>query len=203
LKRLSLDMVDSIADPRVKEILSRLYREDDEQRKAGLPSSERMRNVVAETGQFLSLLALGAGAKAVLEMGSSNGVSTIWFADAMRRTGGHVTGTELLVDRADEANANLAAAGLAEFGQVVAGDARETIRRLDGPFDLVFIDAEKGDYVDHFHAAFPLLRIGGLVVADNVISHDLSEYQAMVRERDDVETMTIPLDRGLELTYKK
>jgi predicted O-methyltransferase YrrM len=196
-------VVDSIADLKVKDVLSRLYREDDEQRKAGLPSSQRTRNVGAETGQFLYLLALATSAKSILEMGSSNGVSTIWFTDAMRKTGGRVTGTELLPERAAQANSNLAAAGLSDFGRVIPGEARETARRVSGPFDIIFIDAEKEDYVEHFIAAFPLLRARGLVVADNVTSHDLSEYQAMVRERDDVETMTIPLDRGLELTYKK
>jgi predicted O-methyltransferase YrrM len=195
-------MSELVGDASAAAVLDRLYREDDEQRRAGLPSSSRTRNVSVETGRFLSLTARAMSAKTVLEIGSSNGVSTIWLALAMSATGGHVIGTEILPERVKEANANLAEAGLAEFGRVVLGDARETVASLTDPLDLVFIDAEKDDYVEHFEAAFPLLRSGGLVLADNVTSHDLGRYQAMLRARDDVETVTLPLERGIEFTCK-
>src|SRR5689334_9890428 len=120
-------------------LLDRLYADDAAQRAAGLPSSRRTRNVERETGEWLRLVALATGARAILEIGSSNGVSTLWFASAARETGGRVTGTELLPERAAAANANLAAAGLGEFGRVIAGEARDTLATLPGPFDLVFI----------------------------------------------------------------
>lgn len=195
-------MSELVGDASAAAVLDRLYREDDEQRRASLPSSSRTRNVSVETGRFLLLTARAMSAKTVLEIGSSNGVSTIWLALAMSATGGHVIGTEILPERVKEANANLAEAGLAEFGRVVLGDARETVASLTDPLDLVFIDAEKDDYVEHFEAAFPLLRSGGLVLADNVTSHDLGRYQAMLRARDDVETVTLPLERGIEFTCK-
>ncbi|MEA2594488.1 MAG: hypothetical protein QOF01_957 [Thermomicrobiales bacterium] len=195
-------MSELVGDASAAAVLDRLYREDDEQRRASLPSSSRTRNVSVETGRFLSLTARATSAKTVLEIGSSNGVSTIWLALAMRATGGHVIGTEILPERVEEANANLAEAGLAEFGGVVLGDARETVALLTDPLDLVFIDAEKDDYVEHFEATFPLLRSGGLVLADNVTSHDLGRYQAMLRARDDVGTVTLPLERGIEFTCK-
>jgi predicted O-methyltransferase YrrM len=196
-------MSDLVADPVAASVLERLYREDADQRRAGLPSGQRTRNVSVETGRFLMLTARAIGARAVLEIGSSNGVSAIWLALAMRATGGRVTGTEILPTRVAEANANLAAAGLSEFGEVVLGDARQTAAVITGPLDLVFIDAEKDDYVDHFAAIFPLLRPGSLILADNVTSHDLSDYQAMLRERNDVETVTLPLERGIEFTCKR
>jgi predicted O-methyltransferase YrrM len=195
-------MGDLVADPKVAAVLARLYREDAEQRRAGLPSSARTRNVSIETGRFLSLIVRATGAKSVLEFGSSNGVSSIWLADALRTSGGFVTGTEILVARAEAANANLSEAGLAEYGRVVPGDARTTARAMAHPLDLVFIDAEKEDYVDHFEVALPLIRTGGLLLADNVTSHDLSDYQAMLRARNDVVTVTLPLERGIELTCK-
>jgi predicted O-methyltransferase YrrM len=191
-----------VADPTAAAVLERLYREDEEQRRAALPSSARTRNVTAETGRFLFLTARAMGARNVLEIGSSNGVSTIWLALAMRATGGRVIGTEILPDRVEEANAHLAEAGLVDFGEVVLGDARETARSGEVSLDLVFIDAEKDDYVEHFTAAFPRLRSGGLVLADNTTSHDLSAYQAMLRSRDDVGTMTLPLERGIEFSVK-
>jgi caffeoyl-CoA O-methyltransferase len=191
-----------MSDERIDAILERLYAEDAAQRAAGLPSSQRTRNVERETGRWLALLVRATTAREVLEIGSSNGVSTIWLAEAARENGGRVTGTEILPERAAEANNNLAAAGLAAVARVIVGDAQATVASLPGPFDLVFIDAEKDDYVDHLEAVFDRVRPGGLVLADNVISHDVSAYQALLRARTDVETVTIPIDRGVEFTLK-
>ena len=188
--------------PEAEAVLNRLYAEDEAQRVAGLASAQRTRNVGRETGCFLFLQTRVMRAESVLEIGSSNGVSTIWLALGAAKTGGRVVGTEILWDRAAEANANLAEASLGEAPRVMPGDARRTIRDLGGTFDLVFVDAEKDDYVDHFLAAIDRVRIGGLVLADNVVSHDLSAYQAMLRARPDVETLTLPLERGLEYTLK-
>ena len=181
-------------------VLDRLYADDARQRAAGLPSSQRTRNLERETGRWLRLLVLATSARAILEVGSSNGVSTLWLASAAAETGGHVTGTELLPERAAEANANLAEAGLGRVATVRAGDAAGTVAGLPGPFDLVFIDAEKDDYVAHFERVVGKVRPGGLVLADNVVSHDLSAYQAMLRARPDVETVTVPIGRGVEMT---
>jgi predicted O-methyltransferase YrrM len=155
-------------------LLDRLYADDAAQRASGLPSSQRTRNVERETGQWLRLVALAMGARSILEIGSSNGVSTLWLASAARETGGNVTGTELLPERAALANANLAAAGLGDAARVIAGDARAIVESLPGPFDLVFIDAEKEDYIGHFAAVVGKVRPNGAILADNVISDDLS-----------------------------
>ena len=189
-------------DERVDAVLEWLYVDDAAQRAAGLPSSQRTRNVERETGRWLALLVRATNARQLLEIGSSNGVSTIWLAAAARQNGGQVTGTEILRERAAEANRNLADAGLDAVANVVAGDARATVASLPAPFDFVFIDAEKDDYVDHFEAVVDRVGIGGLILADNVISHDLSAYQAVLRERSDVETVTIPIGRGVEFTVK-
>ncbi|MGH2614861.1 MAG: O-methyltransferase [Thermomicrobiales bacterium] len=189
-------------DELVTAALERLYAEDAAQRAANLPSAQRTRNVDRDTGRWLALLVRATGAREILEIGSSNGVSTIWLASAARENGGRVIGTEILPERAEQANRNLTEAGLADSARVVAGDARETATTLPGPFDLVFIDAEKNDYVDHVHAIIDRVRRGGLILADNVISHDLSTYQTTLRARHDVETVTIPIGRGIEFTLK-
>ncbi len=189
-------------DELIAAVLEQLYAEDAAQRAANLPSSQRTRNVERETGHWLALIVRTMNAPQVLEIGSSNGVSTIWLAAAARQNGGRVTGTEILPERAVEANGNLAAAGLDAVARVVAGDARTTVASLPGSFDLVFIDAEKDDYVDHLDAVVDRVRIGGLILADNVISHDVSAYQASVRARGNLETVTIPLNRGVEFTLK-
>src|SRR5215213_9566784 len=108
-----------------KATLERLYREDAAQRAAGLPVSQRTRNVDRNSGRFISMLARTMIAQAILEVGSSNGVSTIWFALAAAETGGKVTGTELIPERAADANHNLAEAGLSGVAKVIPGDARQ------------------------------------------------------------------------------
>lgn len=189
-------------DERAAAVIAQLRAQDREQRRQGLSSALRTRNVDEETARYLQLLVRATRPRQVLEIGSSNGLSTCWLALAAREVGGRVTGTELLPDRAAEANANLARAGLAEVATVLPGDARQTVAGLAGPFDFVFLDAEKDDYSAHFAAFFPKVAPGGLVVTDNVTSHDCSAFQAMVRSRDDAQTVTIPLERGLELTLK-
>ena len=88
------------------------------------------------------------------------------------------------------------------MARIVAGDAQTTVASMPGPFDLVFIDAEKDDYVDHLQTVAGRVRPGGRILADNVISHDVSAYQAALRARSDVETVTIPIGRGIEFTLK-
>ena len=190
-------------DAQATAVLDRLYAEDAAQRAAGLPQAQRTRNVDRETGEWLNLLIRATGAKRILEIGSSNAVSTILLADAARANSGRVTGTEIIPERAAEANRNLAEAGLADVATVIAGNAQDTIAELDGPFDLVFIDAEKDDYPAHLLAIVDRVPPGGLILADNVVSHDVSAYQRLVREREDLETVTIPLNRGIEFTLKR
>jgi predicted O-methyltransferase YrrM len=184
-------------------VLDRLYEADHAQRAAGLPSSQRTRNIDKESGRFLHMLAISLGAQVVFEVGSSNGVSAIWFASALAQTGGKLVGSEILTDRAAEANQNLYDAGLSHMAEVCAGDARDVLKTLADSIDLVFIDAEKDDYSDHFLAVIDRVRLGGVIIADNVISHDCSAYQSLLRSRADVETVTLPLERGLEFTIKK
>lgn len=183
-------------------VLDRLYAQDAAERAAGLPSSERRRNVDRESGKFLNLLARAIKAWSILEIGSSNGVSTIWLALAARESGGHVLGLEVREDRAREAQSNLATAGLGNVASVRAVDALLTVPTLAGPYDFVFIDAEKDDYTQHIRNVVDLVAPNGLIVADNVVSHDLSEYQAFVRGRADLDTVTVPAYRGLEISLK-
>jgi caffeoyl-CoA O-methyltransferase len=189
-------------DKQAAAVIAELRAQDSEQRHLGLPSSRRTRNVDEETARYLNLLVRALRPRQILEVGSSNGLSTIWLALAAREYGGRVTGTELIAERAAEANANLARAGLDAVANVVAGDARETVAELGGSFNFVFLDAEKGEYGALFAGFFPKVAPGGVILADNVTSHDCTAYQAILRARDDVETVTVTLERGLEFTLK-
>ncbi len=193
----------TIIDARAAAVLATMRAAGSEERRRGLPSIERARNVDEETARYLYLTVCATRPPQILEVGSSNGLSTIWLALAARTYGGTVIGTEILPARAVEAAANLASAGVAEVARVLPGDAHETVAALDGPFAFVFLDAQNNDYNAHFATFFPKVARGGLIITDNVISHDCTPFQAMLRARADVLTMTVPLERGLEVTLKR
>jgi predicted O-methyltransferase YrrM len=191
-----------VLDERVGAVLRELEAVDRAEREAGLPSSARSRQVSATTGRFLFALAASQAGIEVLEIGGSRGYSTIWLAAGARVLGGRVVSIEREPARCSAWRENIAAAGLEEWAELVDGDARDTLRESRDVFDLVFIDAEKDDYEEHFALVRPLLEPGALVVADNVVSHaeTLGAYSE-ARQRDPALcSVTIPLDRGLELT---
>lgn len=191
-----------IADDRARAVLDRLRAADQAQRDAGLSVEERTRNATAATGAFLYAVVRSTGARRIFEMGSSNGYSTLWLALAARETGGRVIGSEVRPERVAGANRNLAEAGLAGWAEVCEGDAVEIAASLD-ELDLVFIDAEKDDYARLFEAVVDRVRPGGLILTDNVVSHDCTDYLALLRQRSDVVTFTLPFERGIEYTVKR
>src|SRR3989304_1497035 len=130
-------------DGRAAAVLRRLEEEDRRARAAGTPRERRLRSVTPEVGRFLHLLVKLTGARRILEVGMSGGYSTIWLASAAREKDGRGTTLELLPAKIERARHNFAAAGLQDIITIVAGDARQTLARLEGPFDLTFLDAEK------------------------------------------------------------
>ncbi len=120
-----------------------------------------------DTGAFLATLVRASGARRVLEVGTLMGYSAVWMARALPADG-HLDTLELVDAHADFAEGLLRDAGLDERVTVHRGLAIETLRTLEGPYDLVFIDADKGGYVDYLERALELVRPGGVIVADNV-----------------------------------
>ena len=167
--------------------------------------ARRMLNITPETGRFLAILVRAAGARRLLEIGTSNGYSTIWLAWAAQDTGGRVTTIERAPDKIAMARSNLARAGLAGRVTVCEGDAHDVLQARTGPFDFVFLDADRPSYLAYLPRLLPLLKPGGLLVTDNVVSHahELEEFLARVRSDPSLETVTVPLGHGLELTYKR
>jgi predicted O-methyltransferase YrrM len=131
---------------------------------AGLPAID----VSPLQGRLLELLARATGARTVLEIGTLGGYSTLWLARAVAPEGRVVT-LELSPDHARVARLNLAAAGFAELATVIAGPALETLATLEGPFDFVFIDADKRRHDEYLAEALRLSRPGTLIVADNIV----------------------------------
>ena len=192
----------NVLDERVRAVLERLEREDADERDRGLPASQRARQVARTTGQFLFALVAPQADCEVLEIGGSRGYSAIWLAAGVRHLGGRVLSLESDPAKADAWRRNVADAGLDEWAELVEGDAFETLEWLDDVFDIVFLDAEKDDYERLFALARQKLEPGGLVVADNVLSHPdpLAQYAAARQADPALSSVTVPLDRGLELS---
>jgi len=189
-------------DDRVLGTLARLEAEDAAEREAGLPSAQRSRAVAPTTGRFLFALAAAQAGIEVLEIGASRGYSSIWLASGARVLGGRLVSLEQDPAKCAAWRENIASAGLAEWAELVEGDAHQTLARTEDVFDLVFLDAEKDDYEALFGLARPLLEPGALVVADNVLSHveSLGAYSAARHADETLSSVTVPLDRGLEVS---
>jgi predicted O-methyltransferase YrrM len=138
----------------------------DASRAAGLPDI----NVTAAQGKLLNILVRAQQARSILEIGTLGGYSTIWLAKALAK-GGRVITLEANAKHAEAARLNIARAGLADKVEVRVGPALETLAQLEGPFDLIFIDADKPSYPDYLAWSLKLSRRGTLIVADNVVLH--------------------------------
>jgi len=175
---------------------------DNDSRETARP--RRMLNITPDTGRLLWILAVATGATRILEVGTSNAFSTIWLADAARDTGGRVTTLELNPNKIKLARANLARAGLGDQVEILEGSAAETLRGLRGPFDFVFLDADRGSYLAYLELVVPKLAPRGLLVADNVVSHagELKDYLARVKSHPALFSVTVPIGNGEEISFK-
>jgi caffeoyl-CoA O-methyltransferase len=189
-------------DERVRAVLARLEAEDADERARGLPPEQRSRQVAPTTGRFLFALVAPQTDCEILELGGSRGYSSIWLAAGARNLGGRVVSLEHDPEKAGAWRRNVAEAGLEEWADLVEGDAFESLAVIEDVFDLVFIDAEKEDYEALFAQARRLVEPGGSIVADNVLSHRevLGEYSRRRQADPTLESLTVPLDRGLELS---
>jgi predicted O-methyltransferase YrrM len=189
-------------DERVLSVLARLEEEDRAERDAGITAAKRSRQVAPTTGRFLFALAASQAGIEVLEIGASRGYSSIWLAAGARLLGGRLLSLEHDSVKCAAWRENVTAAGLEEWAELIEGDAFATLGATQDTFDLVFLDAEKDDYEQLFALARPLLEPGGLVVADNVLSHaeTLAAYSATRQADATLSSVTVPLDRGLEVS---
>ena len=189
-------------DDRVRAVLGRLEREDAEEREAGVARELRSRQVARTTGQFLFAFVAPQVNCEVLEIGGSRGYSSIWLAAGVRNLGGRVVSLEHDPAKCDAWRANISEAGLEDTAELVEGDAFETLPAIADVFDVVFLDAEKEQYEALFPLARAKLEPGAVVIADNVLSHadPLAEYSRARQADPSLESVTVPLDRGLELS---
>lgn len=162
--------------------------------------------VSEEDGRFLRVLVGATNARQVLEIGAASGYSAIWIGMGLRQTGGKLVTIEYDPVRAREAAANVSRAGLSDIVQVISGDAFKEIPRVQGQFDLVFLDAWKPDYKKFFDLVFPRVTPGGLFLAHNVINkkNDMLDFLSVIQTHPQAFTTTVsPGHEGISMTYKK
>jgi len=191
-----------VLDERVLAVMRRLEEEDALEREQGLPSSVRARAVRPTTGRFLFGLVAHHPGCDVLEIGGSRGYSTLWLGAGVRYLGGRVISLENDPVKCEARRKNVAEAGLDEWVELVDGDAFEIVPTLSEAFDVVFIDAEKDDYERLFQLAREKVEPGAVFVADNVTSHEetLGAYSRARQDDPTLVSVTVPLDRGLEVS---
>lgn len=184
--------------------LSALEMRDQKERQQGLPSAQRIRAMAPEAAKLLSMLVVSNKAQMIVEIGSGVGYSTLWLAYAASITSGKVLTCELDPAKAEETRSNLAKANLSSYVEVLTGDARSLLRQRQEAIDFVFIDAEKGQYETYFDVVYKRMKLGAMVVADNVVSHEneLADYVTYMQNHPNLESVTVPLGRGLEITVK-
>lgn len=157
-----------------------------------------------DSAKFLSILAISNKAGVIVEVGSGVGYSTLWLAYAASVTGGRVITCEIDPDKAEKTRANVAKANLAGYVEILTGDAREVLRQRSEPVDLLFIDGDYGQYETYFDVVYKRMKVGSMVVADKVVAHenDLADYTTYVQNHPNLESVSVPLGEGLEITVK-
>ncbi len=186
-------------------LLSELERFGEANDGATRERSRRMLNVTRDTGEFLSVLVRATAARRVLEIGTSNGYSTLWLASAARATGGTVTTVELSEYKVGLARRNFDRSGLAAHIALLHDEtARVLARAADASFDLIFLDAERGEYPGLWKHLKRVLRPGGLLVVDNATSHpeEMAPFVALVGADGDFTTSLVSVGKGEFLAVK-
>lgn len=165
-----------------------------------------MWNVTPEDGRLLRILTEAIGAKHVVEIGTSNGYSGIWLCLALRTTGGKLITHEIDAQRVSMARENFKRAGVSDIVTLVEGDAHQTVTRLKGPIDILFLDADKAGHIDYLNKLLSLVRPGGLILAHNTtdLGSLMRDYIEAVTTNPDLETIFLHKhDRGVGVTLKK
>jgi predicted O-methyltransferase YrrM len=164
-----------------------------------------MANVHTLHGRLLRLFAETTNAKNVVEIGTSNGYSALWICLGLGSTGGKLTTFEIDPGTASLARANFKRAGVDHLVTIVAGDAHQTVSRLREPIDILFLDADKDGYLDYLNKLLPLVRPGGLILADNVSKPAPSPaFLKAITTNPNLETVFLNMSAtGLSVTLKK
>jgi len=197
-------------DSKVLRVLARLNRQSNRERsnRVKVVPDQEMLAITADTGMFFSVLLKAIKAKCILEVGTSAGYSTLWFADAMGRSRStRIITIEMNPQKVEWALKNFKEAGLDKMIEIKQGIALDLLRKLKGKFDFVFLDADKENIIRYFDIVLPMVRIGGIIAADNMLYPDhfrpaMRKYARHVHTRPNVQSVTVPIGMGEEITIK-
>jgi predicted O-methyltransferase YrrM len=164
----------------------------------------KMLNLEPASAQLLSILVRASGVSRAIEIGTSNAYSTIWLAWSLAPAGGRILSIDRNPDKHVLARENLRRANLLDRVELRTGDAAEISRQLAGPFDLVFLDADRRSFPEQFQILLPKLAPKALVVADNVLSHpeEIAEYLKLISSLADFQHTIVPVGKGLSIAYR-
>ncbi len=162
-----------------------------------------MLNVPMDDGRLLRLLAETMGAKTVVEIGTSNGYSGLWFLTALSKTGGKLITFEIDPEKVRLAAENFKKAGVDHLATIIEGDAHKEVTKLKDPIDLLFIDADKSGYLDYLNKLLPLVRPGGLIISHNINSMDQDYLDALTTNPDLETIIQNQSSGGVGVTLKK
>lgn len=195
---------------KIRRVISRLERQSNRERagKANVASGMEMLAITADTGAFFSILLKSIKAKRVLEIGTSSGFSALWFADALIESKGSITTIEENPKKIEWAKKNFRQAGVDGMVKIMEGRALDVLRKLGSKkFDFVFIDADKENIMEYFSIVLPLTRVGGIIAVDNMLfpphyRRYMSKYAKYVQGLPNVQSVTVPIGMGEEITLK-
>ena len=202
---------------KIQNVLSRLEKDIDYENshRSEVPSEERLNCISKNIGMFYNIMLKSINAKKILEIGMSVGYSGLWFADAVMSST-QSDGQIITIDREkfkiDQATQNFDEAGVSSLIKIREGEARKILHEIkeefgENYFDFIFIDADKESYIEYFDLCLPLVRKGGIIGADNILFPErfnemMTDYLSHVRSNPNVQSVTVPIDNGEEITFK-
>jgi len=201
---------------KIQNVLSRLEKDInyENSHRDEVPSEKRLNCISKNIGTFYNIMLKSIHAKNILEIGMSVGYSGLWFADAI--ISNTQNGQIITIDREqfkiDSATRNFEEAGVSSLIKIREGEARKILREIkeefgENYFDFIFIDADKESYIEYFDLCLPLVRKGGIIAADNILFPErfnemMADYLSHVRSNPNVQSVTVPIDNGEEVTIK-
>jgi predicted O-methyltransferase YrrM len=191
-------------DADIRAFLAELYEAGQQHDTHEQERSKRMLNLEPDTAQFLNILIRSSRRTRLLEIGTSNGYSTIWLAWAASATGGRVISIDRDAHKQAMADANLRHVGLREVVDLTCGDATEIVADLPSPFDCVFFDADRFSAPAQLNLLIPKLTLDVLLLADNALSHpnEIAAYLRVLEALPHFDRVILPIGKGLSVAYR-
>ena len=201
---------------KIQNVLSRLEKDIDYENshRDEIPSEKRLNCISKNIGTFYNIMLKSIHAKNILEIGMSVGYSGLWFADAIMSNtkDGQIITIDKERFKIDSATRNFEEARVGSLIKIREGEARKILHEIkeefgENYFDFIFIDADKESYIEYFDLCLPLIRKGGIIAADNILFPErfneiMADYLTHVRSNPNVQSVTLPIDNGEEVTIK-